>query len=580
MTHVLEHKRVMQQLLGLITSLSTIRESDKIVQTAGVVKVLLGLLRSLSAGGGHPTAANPASTSSSQQGPASLQEGRFACSGHLGPSASGSGPLGPSASLSAAGSSSAVGTTNSSSSPVAGVAGVMSAKQEREEILEDVVTALAIMMTRTRHKKIVIQNEGIPLILTVLKAHADASRLVIAVCRFLGTFTDKPEYREVVQRNGGVQALAGAYQAIMGEILAEVSCGGIISSDGVSVERFPVPGGVFLPVLADSAEPPAFSSGAFSSSSRLSEMGAESSAADVEAVVEAMVRESSGSNRKAERLMLSVREACTTALWSCVVDCELAQFELSYEGFLDNLPGELQAYFTCPVVAVVLEAYSGRILNGGGSSADRDLNGGANRNDDSVVSKLERLAESSKSPACGACGGGEVNTSTTTTRENGCGVNEVREESSAPEKRLWSLVEKSDDFGQMLTLFFKFVEAAFGIVRRCAKQAEIRQQVLANGWLEIAQTVLSVDAFCAPLSDRGPVSSLPPGAAEKNGFTGFTLSPGAAASSASLREAAEGLMKEVCGFLGNIAADPVHRRDVLEMGFVLLSCQRPLFCFG
>ncbi|CAD7926753.1 unnamed protein product [Amoebophrya sp. A120] len=130
-----------QQLISLATVLSQPRDADKIVQTAGTVKVLLEFLRI-------------------DHDPSIPSSGTLAV------------PL---------------------------------------PVLEDAITGIALLMVRSRHKRVVNQNGGIPLIVHLLKQRADLPEIVVAASRFLSNFQDKPEYREVVFAHGGHVALQSAF---------------------------------------------------------------------------------------------------------------------------------------------------------------------------------------------------------------------------------------------------------------------------------------------------------------------------------------------------------------------------------
>jgi len=83
--------------------------------------------------------------------------------------------------------------------------------RENGEILEDVVTTLALMAKRTRHRRTLSQGESITELVDVLKRGAGRPSLVVAVCRFLSNFAVKEECCLTVLHHGGVDALMAAF---------------------------------------------------------------------------------------------------------------------------------------------------------------------------------------------------------------------------------------------------------------------------------------------------------------------------------------------------------------------------------
>eukprot|EP00392_Amoebophrya_sp_AT5.2_P006786 g6798.t1 len=172
-------------------------------------------------------------------------------------------------------------------------------------LLEDAITALALLLVRSRHKRMVGQAGGIPLAIHLLKLRADVPELVVAVCRFLSNFQDKEQYREVVFQHGGHVALQSAFSAAVDNVEKKAAASSSTSLTGAT------------------RGPPEDDSYKFLQ-------------------------------------ILRIRAACLEALWNCVIDNEKVVEMMYMDAFLDtNLPPCLLEYL----------AFAEQIFDAGGSLA-------------------------------------------------------------------------------------------------------------------------------------------------------------------------------------------------------------------
>jgi len=82
-------------------------------------------------------------------------------------------------------------------------------------VMEDGITALALMAKRTRHRRGIKDSGGITLMVDVLKRCIGRVSLVVAVCRFLSNFAVKEDCCLTVLQHGGVDALMAAFDNSM-----------------------------------------------------------------------------------------------------------------------------------------------------------------------------------------------------------------------------------------------------------------------------------------------------------------------------------------------------------------------------
>lgn len=171
-------KLCLQLVLDVLTTLAEVRDSDKIVQNCHTVRILLQMLKTdcETRTGGAPAAGEGVA-----------------------------GPFGPS--LGAAAGRPA----NNAAPPIFESPFLRPIFPLSLDLLDDTITAVALLMQRTRHKRTVSQNHGVRLIIECLKIHGDRPAIIVACCRFLKTFMDKPEHREVVFLNNGHLALQSAF---------------------------------------------------------------------------------------------------------------------------------------------------------------------------------------------------------------------------------------------------------------------------------------------------------------------------------------------------------------------------------
>lgn len=80
-----------------------------------------------------------------------------------------------------------------------------------DAVLEDAVTALALLAKRTRHRRTLSKGGGITELVDTLKRSVDRPPLVIAVCRCFGNFAAKEEFCLTALEHGGVGALMAAF---------------------------------------------------------------------------------------------------------------------------------------------------------------------------------------------------------------------------------------------------------------------------------------------------------------------------------------------------------------------------------
>lgn len=92
------------------------------------------------------------------------------------------------------------------------------------EVLEDAVTALALLARRTRHRRSLTQGGGVAAVIGFLNETwlSRASALVVAACRFLSNFAVKEECCLVVHQKGGILSLMVAFAACVDRGLDEL----------------------------------------------------------------------------------------------------------------------------------------------------------------------------------------------------------------------------------------------------------------------------------------------------------------------------------------------------------------------
>jgi len=83
-------------------------------------------------------------------------------------------------------------------------------------VMEDAITALALMAKRSRHRRGIKDSNGIAMMVDVLKRCIQNVSLVVAVCRFLNNFAVKEDLCVAVLQRGGIDALMAAFNSTAG----------------------------------------------------------------------------------------------------------------------------------------------------------------------------------------------------------------------------------------------------------------------------------------------------------------------------------------------------------------------------